>query len=68
MSIQIKMSATCDGCGTVLESDTPVKEADIALTRWKWRDLWKAHGVVQIERNYRPTKIYCASCADKAIS
>lgn len=58
--IILKVSVTCDGCGSVLEPERVVKQPEIDGLRWKWK-----RKAVAEERTRRATKFYCTTCADK---
>jgi hypothetical protein len=61
--IEYRMTATCDGCGLILEQAT-VKVTKIDPTRWDWRRKWQSNGTLIVERMYKASLIYCPACAD----
>lgn len=63
MSIKITMLCTCDGCGVEIAMAEP-KASEVNIARWRINDHLKKTGGVRREQMSRPTKHYCASCAD----
>lgn len=64
MSYSYTMTVKCDGCGYRLRDAIISIRSDLEGMRWKWNKEMQKEGVMFREQWRKPTKIYCAMCAD----